>query len=299
MKNGKRNGRQRYKCATGKHQEQNKRQPDRLHKKLWRQHVFKRQTVSDLSKEYGIGEKRLRRYFDEIETTEKKHYPRPIVLAMDATFWGRKSGVFVARDPKEKENLFWKEIETETPELYREAKRYLENIGYDVKAVVIDGKRGVREVFRGLIVQLCQFHQIKTVTRYLTRKPNTLAGQDLLAVVFTLTKTDEKTFLERLERWHKVYEDFLNERTPCSCCKPNRWPYTHRRLRAAYRSIKTNLPFLFTYQKFPELHIPNTTNTLDGSFSHLKNSIGVHRGKTQKRRYKMICEILTKKEDEK
>jgi|GEM_PF-3589818 len=60
-----------------------------------------------------------------------------------------------------------------------------------------------------------------------------------------------------------------------------------------------NKPYLFTYQRFPELHILNTTNSLDGFFNHLKNSIGVYRGKTPEHRYKMIQEMLTKKKDEK
>ncbi|MCI0533424.1 hypothetical protein L0Y49_04365, partial [bacterium] len=288
VKNGRRNGRQRYKCLACGSQEQSKPRPKRLRKKLWREHVFGRQTVRQLAKKYKMGEKRVRKYFDALALAEKAHKPRKAVLPMDATFWGRKRGVFVVRDPNEKENLFWKEIESETPADYRSAREYLESIGYVAQGVVIDGKRGVREVFRDIPVQYCQFHQMKTVTRYLTRKPNTGAGQDLRAIMLSLSRTDEKTFAELLARWHKRYEEFLNERTPCSCCKPKRWPYTHRKLRAAYRSLKTNLPDLFTFQRFPDLHIPSTTNTLDGSFSRLKNQVGLHRGKTSARRYKII-----------
>lgn len=258
-----------------------------------------KQTVGEIAKKFRRSEKWVRTALDEHRIVPKVHRPRDIVLGMDATFWGRKTGIFLARDPVGKENLFWREIETEPPALYREAAEYLTNLGYRVKGVVIDGKRGAREVFGDMPVQCCQFHQIKTITRYLTRKPNTLAGKDLRAIALTLTKTTEKAFAELLARWHAEYEIFLCERTPCSCCKPNKWPFTHRRLRAAYRSLKTNLPFLFTYQKYPELHLPNTTNSLDGSFSHLKNSVGIHRGKTPARRYKIIQEILMKKENEK
>jgi hypothetical protein len=230
---------------------------------------------------------------------EKIHHPRPVVLVMDATYWGRKNGVFVARDPIKKENLFWREIETETSLDYRFAKEYLEQLEYVIQGIVIDGKRGVREVFQGIPFQYCQFHQIKTVTRYLTRRPKSLAGQDLRAIALTLSKTDEKTFTERLSLWLKQYEEFLNERTTDPSSGSKRLPYKHKKLRSAYRSLKTNLPYLFTYQKFPELRMPNTTNSLDGSFSHLKNMTGIHRGKIRTRRYKIIQEILTKKEDEK
>jgi hypothetical protein len=213
---------------------------------------------------------------------------------MDVIFWGRKMGIFLARNPVKKENLFWKEIETKTPALYREALERLTEIVYTVQAVVIDGKRGARNVFEDIPVQHCQCHQIQTITRYLTRKPMLPAGQDLRILSLTLPYTNERTFTEELATWYKIYKDILKEKTPCSCCKANRWPYTHRRLRAAYRSLKTNIPFLFTCQTYPELHIPHTTNSPDGFFSHLKNSIGVHHGKTPECRYKMIQEILNK-----
>jgi len=58
----------------------------------------------------------------------------------------------------------------------------------------------------------------------------------------------------------------------------NKWFYTHKRLRSVYRSLKTNLPYLFTYQKYPELNIPNTTNSLDGTFSNFKSLPRIHRG---------------------
>lgn len=53
-----------------------------------------------------------------------------------------------------------------------------------------------------------------------------------------------------------------------------------------------NLPRLFTYQRHPNLNIPNTTNTLDGMFSQIKNRLAVHRGLRRDRRFKLISEIL-------
>jgi len=137
---------------------------------------------------------------------------------------------------------------------------------------------------------------MKTVTKYLTRKPKTQAGWELRQITLTLARTTEIEFTTKLKVWNERWNAFLSERTPCPCCKPNRWPFTHRKLRAAYRSLKTNLPFLFTYQKYPALNIPNTTNCLDGMFSQIKNRLAVHRGLRQDRRYKIIGEILGGKE---
>ncbi len=44
--------------------------------------------------------------------------------------------------------------------------------------------------------------------------------------------------------------------------------------------------------KYPELNIPNTTNSLDGSFSALKKKLSVHHGLRKDRRYKVISQLL-------
>ncbi|MGD9577531.1 MAG: hypothetical protein AB7Y74_04705 [Syntrophorhabdus sp.] len=85
---------------------------------------------------------------------------------------------------------------------------------------------------------------------------------------------------------------FLKERTVDT--STGRWHYTHRRLRSAYRSLRINLPYLFTYQKYPELAIPNTTNALDGTFAHLKELVNIHRGAGIILKTKIITEILQK-----
>jgi len=50
--------------------------------------------------------------------------------------------------------------------------------------------------------------------------------------------------------------------------------YTHQKIRAACKSLRANLPYLFTRNKYKNIEIPNTTNTLDGgTFSLLKYSL--------------------------
>ena len=98
---------------------------------------------------------------------------------MDCCFFGRGYGIIVARCPGLKQNLYWKEISTESKVVYEEARRYLEKNGFLVKAVVLDAKHGTKEVFAGLVVQICQYHQQQIVQRYLTDKPKTQAGQEL------------------------------------------------------------------------------------------------------------------------
>jgi hypothetical protein len=169
-------------------------------------------------------------------------------------------------------------------------KQKLEQQGYVFEGVVLDGKRGVREVFKDLPVQLCQFHQIQIVKRYLTSRPKTEAGKELRALTLILTVSTEKTFTELLSFWQEKWKHFLQERTITSDGK--HWQYTHRKIRSAYRSLKNNLSYLFTYQRYPTLKMPNTTNSLDGYFGRLKELLRVHRGQTVQHRYKLIQEIL-------
>ncbi len=213
------------------------------------------------------------------------------------TFWGRGYGVMVFRSPLLKKNLWWKESLFETPWVYQEGLRHLLKQGWAITGAVIDGKRGVAQVFEagGIPVQYCQFHQMKTVTKYLTRKPQTEAGKELRVLALTLATATEVDFGLCLCTWHERWRAFLDERSPAPQTKRG-WVYTHRRIRAAYRSLRMNLGRLFTYQRHPELNLPNTTNTLDGMFSQIKNRLAVHRGLRRDRRFKIISEILQGRE---
>ncbi|MCX5807730.1 MAG: hypothetical protein NT010_16945, partial [Proteobacteria bacterium] len=99
-----------------------------------------------------------------------------------------------------------------------------------------------------------------------------------------------KNFIASLDTWYMQWSSFLKERTTDPIT--GKWHYTHKRLRSAYRSLRLNLPYLFTYQKHPELKIPNTTNSLDGCFAYLKELLRVHRGSTRNLRNKIIEEVL-------
>lgn len=168
----------------------------------------------------------------------------------------------------------------------------MESRGFTIKAVVIDGRPGVRDLFSDIPVQMCHFHQKAIINRYLTRRPRLQAGKKLRSIVMTLCQSNEKNFDNALQMWHEAWQFFLKERT--IDIQTNRWHYTHKRLRAAYRSLKNNLPYLFTYKRHPELNIPNTTNSLDGSFAHLKELVKLHRGLKIDLKLKIIQAYLQK-----
>jgi len=213
-----------------------------------------------------------------------------LVAIADATFFGRGCGILVFRCPNTKRNLYLKEIATEKVADYIQAKLFLEEKGFEFEALVVDGRRGLFKAFGNTPVQMCHFHQSLIVKRYLTSRPKLEAVIELRAIAKTLTRSNEKIFSDMLNAWYVKWELFLKEKTYSLDGK--HWSHTHKRVCSAYRSLKTNLPYLFTYQKYPNLNIPNTTNSLDGFFNKLKSLLNNHRGLTSKRRLKLIREIL-------
>lgn len=188
--------------------------------------------------------------------------------------------------------IYWKEIQTESMYEYQQGILHLQSIGWIVTVIVCDGRRGFFSAFGSIPVQMCQFHQSQIMRRYLTQHPKTEAGKELRIISLLLTKTDKESFVYWLEVWHEKHKNFLCEYT---INPKNGWrQYTHRRLRSAYGSMKRNLPYLWTwYDMIHELSVPNTTNALDGSFSHLKEKISIHRWSTKERRLKMISSLLS------
>lgn len=211
-------------------------------------------------------------------------------MIADTTFFKRNLIFCVFRSPHHNQNLYWQEISSETSAAYQIARATLEKQGFQILAIVLDGKPGVREVFHDIPVQMCHFHQRMIITRYITTRPKLEAGRELRKLTLALSCSNEEEFCLRLSEWHRKWSNFLKEKTVEP--ETERWHYTHQRIRKAYQSLKGNLPYLFTYQRYPELKIPKTTNSLEGFFSHLKDLVTLHRGLKINLKRKIINQIL-------
>jgi len=257
---------------------------------LWEQYVHKKQSYEELAKRYGISERTVRRQIDKVKIFRKDIGSGDAVIAMDTTYFGRGFGVMVFRNVYSSRNLFWKFVRHETLEEYVAGIGHLVSNGWNILGIACDGKRGLFSAFGNTPIQMCQFHQVAIITRYTTTKPKLDAGKELREISLNLRHANKEQFISHLKEWHKKWEAFLSEKTRNPETK--RWFYTHRRLRSAYRSLKTNLIYLFTYLEHPELKIPNTTNSLEGVFSNLKTKIRVHAGLKIHRKIKIINELL-------
>ena len=212
---------------------------------------------------------------------------------MDVTYFG-SWGVLVVIDPNakaryEKLVLYHGFLEgSERTVHYEIALDTLEELGYSVHGATIDGRRGVRELLesRGIPVQYCQFHQLQTITRYLTRRPYLPQNRELRAIALTLTTTTSEQLEAALDAWHDAYGDWLKQRDPQT------GHYIHPRTRQAYFSLRRNLPYLFTYQQPTSTLLPNTTNALDGRFGVWKGMLHRHRGCSRALKIKMLRSLF-------
>ena len=138
---------------------------------------------------------------------------------------------------------------------------------------------------------MCQFHQRKTINKYLTRNPQLDIAIDLQKIMYNLTTTTEVRFTNKLNAWHIKYRDTLYQKSINELT--NKSTYKHPRILSAYKNIIFNLPYLFTYKKYTEFKIHNTTNAIDGGvFSPMKKLLKIHNGFTKSLKIKMVDDYL-------
>ena len=62
----------------------------------------------------------------------------------------------------------------------------------------------------------------------------------------------------------------------------------------AYNSLKRHLPWLFTFEDFPTLGIPNTTNLLEEMFGDMKRLLKCHYGLRKESKVRFIKDYFAK-----
>ena len=130
QKNGKRSGKQRYRCNDcGYIFENNRRKSINLAAQLWDQYVNGNQTINSLCKHYDISPKRVRRVLDNFEIKSREIIPVKCILIMDTSYFRRGFGVMVFRCHQKHQNMFWKFVDHETVAKYQSRVSYLQSKG--------------------------------------------------------------------------------------------------------------------------------------------------------------------------
>jgi hypothetical protein len=249
-----------------------------------------KQTYSQLSIQFCCSAKTIQRLLDKAVVVKRKEFPSIAVVVMDTTYFGRRFGVMVFKNSLDGVILYKQYVRYETNALYLSGISEITRRGIVIQGIVCDGRQGLFGLFGDIPMQMCQFHQIQIVQRYLKKKKKTQAAMELKKLTLKLTKQTKTEFVNSLNSWHVRWFDYLNERS--ISLSTSKTYYTHKRLRSAYLSLKRHLPFLFVFEDYKELMIPNTTNALDGQFANLKNKLRNHNGLSKVRKMKFIDGFL-------
>jgi ribonuclease P protein component len=242
-----------------------------------------------VSKRYfkrAVKRNRIKRQLREIE----KVWVQPPLegggyVHLDATYWGHYWGVMLAIDESSGKPLYMAFIAHERVQDYVDAVRSIEERGYTIMGIVIDGMKSLFSEFSAYKIQMCQYHMIQIVRRYLTLHPRLLAARELKALVDNIVNEDGPEFENKYRHWKSKWVEMLNRR---STLKSGKTQFTHRRLRSAMLSVDFYLPYLFTYQQ-PECDgMPNTNNKIEGTFTDLKKNLNNHSGMSKENRKRFI-----------
>ncbi len=74
---------------------------------------------------------------------------------MDTTYWGRNFGMMLFKNAITKNNLLRYYVRMESNKLYKGGIEELKSMGYIIKDIVCDGRRGLLQSFANIPVQMC------------------------------------------------------------------------------------------------------------------------------------------------
>jgi len=204
---------------------------------------------------------------------------------LDVTYWGHNWGVMLAVDSENGFPLYMSLIKHETIADYRVAVSSIEERGYVIRGIIIDGMPSLFKVFRDYSVQMCHFHMMQIARRYLTKKPKLMAARELKSILGRLPGYQEEEFKTLYAAWEKKWEETIDRRT---IGKNGKSFFTHKRLRTLVNSINFYKPYLFTFQHVGCKGMPNTNNKIEGIFTDLKKNLNNHSGMSIENRKRFI-----------
>ena len=208
---------------------------------------------------------------------------------------GHNWGVMLALDEESGKPLYLEFIAHEKVQDYVDAVRSIEGRNYAIRGIVIDGMKSLFGEFGDYKIQMCQYHMIQIVRRYLTLHPKLIAARELNALIGSITTKRGEDFEKEYREWKTKWNEMLDKR---STLKSGKKPFTHKRLRSAMHSVDFYLPYLFTFQQTGCEGMPNTNNKIEVTFTELKKNLNNHSGMSKENRKRFIsgfflalCEI--------
>lgn len=248
-------------------------------------YLYGKQTISQISVSTGLSASTIKRRLATIKLEWKQ--PKVCgsgVVHLDATYFGRNTGVLLALESGSGRLLYMKHIAHEHISDYEDAVTHIESSGYKIRGVVIDGLSKLFALFSRYKIQMCQFHMVAIIRRKLTKNPQLEAGKELLNLAYRMKTMGKDSFSQEFDAWKAKWRTFLKEKTTNELT--GRTVYTHQRLRSAMTSITTYLPYLFTFENVEGM--PNTNNMIEGTFTDMKKTLRNHPGMREDNRKRMV-----------
>jgi Transposase, Mutator family len=256
--------------------------------------ILERQTFKTLSRDSKLSIDTLQRiFYTFLEQAPKvKILKRPNVhLRLDATYFEQ----FCMLCYQDHDDGYTQLIRFSDGEHFGEIKEDLDNLiklGVKIESITTDGHKSILKAIKkslpDVVVQRCLVHIQRMCLLWLTRFPKHIAAIELRQLVLLLlrikTNNDRLDWTRNLAQWHERHKVYIQEKTIHE--QSGRYWYKHKLTRRSYLTIKRALPNMFHYLANPA--IPNTTNGIEGFFSHLKNHLDLHRGLTLKHRIDFI-----------
>ena len=284
VKNGKRQGVQLYVCKECGYQFRNGNRVDT--DTLWSLYQDGKQTMAELAEKHRISQSTIKRRIREVTIGwDQPSLTGSGFLHLDTTYWGHNWGVLLGLDEETGKPLYVAFIGHERVQDYIDAVRSIEQRGYCIRGIVIDGMQSLFSEFSAYKIQMCQFHMMEIVKRYLTKRPKLIAARELKELVGSLTTRQKNEFEDEYRKWKERWGNTLNRRTTL---KSGKTQFTHKRLRSAMHSVDFYLPYLFTYQQPECKGMPNTNNKIEGTFTDLKKNLNNHSGMSKENRKRFI-----------
>ena len=252
---------------------------------VWHLYLHNKQTVAEILNLFHKSASTIKRRLREV----KIDWIQPSlqgegVVHIDATYFGRNTGVLLALEAGSGRLLYMRHISHEHIADYEEAVAYIQSQGYRIKGIVIDGLQKLFSVLSDYPLQMCQFHLVAIIRRKLTKKPHLPASRELLDLAYRLKDMDKDTFQSEFEQWKAKWKDFLAEKTTNQVT--GKIVFTHRRLRSAMVTISFYIKWLFTYEEVDGM--PNTNNLIEGTFTDLKKKLRNHPGMSEENRKRFM-----------
>jgi hypothetical protein len=214
-------------------------------------------------------------------------------LLIDADWFSHEYCFIIYRDYPSGEIVYFRYAEGEYKNIIMTDIDFLIKNGYPLRGIVSDWKGSIVAAVKEIAIkyyeghlphQRCLVHIQLQCQTFLTQRPKTEAGRNLLELVHLLNQVESlyhrNILFLWLQRFEKRFISTIKERTHSEDKK--NWWYTHKYLRRTFLILKNNWSHLFAYLNYPFL--VKDTNRLEGLFSQLDNSLGRHRGLSKKNR---------------